>query len=262
MMLSEIDVSVGAVTYPPGGRLGPRRQRDVQLVLVHGGSAVVWVDEQPRRLEAGEVGLLLPGHRERFAFDADVPTRHSWVQVRAPDLPLARLAALSPVLPLSPALEALTHEAVAAAGSALPTASALLAHLARAALWRYAGEAERGRPERPAPVADAQRFIHAHLADPGLTLDAVARAAHVTPPHLIRAFRAEHGTTPMAYLWERRAALGADLLAHTGLPIEVVAERCGFRTAHHFSRRVKQATGLPPGALRRARWGLVTAPPP
>ena len=60
----------------------------------------------------------------------------------------------------------------------------------------------------------------------------------------------------MAYLWQRRAALGADLLAHTGLPIEVVAERCGFRTAHHFSRRVKQATGLPPGALRRARWGV------
>ena len=149
-MLSKIDVSVGTVTYPPGGTLGPRRQHDVQLVLVHGGSAVVWVDEQPRRLGAGEVGLLLPGHRERFAFDPAVATRHSWVQVRAPDLPLARLAALPPVLPLSPALEALVREAVAAAGSALPTASALLAHLARAALWRYAGEAERGRPERPA----------------------------------------------------------------------------------------------------------------
>ena len=58
----------------------------------------------------------------------------------------------------------------------------------------------------------------------------------------------------MAFLWEHRAALGADLLAHTGLPIGVIAERCGFRTVHHFSRRVKQATGLPPGALRRSRW--------
>ena len=60
----------------------------------------------------------------------------------------------------------------------------------------------------------------------------------------------------MAHLWERRTALGADLLTHTGLPLKAVAERCGFRTTHHFSRRVRQATGLPPGALRRERWGL------
>jgi len=34
VLLSEIDpVSVGEVVYPPGGRLGPRWQRDVQLVL-------------------------------------------------------------------------------------------------------------------------------------------------------------------------------------------------------------------------------------
>ena len=77
----------------------------------------------------------------------------------------------------------------------------------------------------------------------------------MTPAHLIRSFRAEHGTTPMAYLWERRAALGADLLANTGLPIVTVAARCGFKTAHHFSRRIRQATGLPPAALRRSRWG-------
>jgi AraC family transcriptional regulator of arabinose operon len=96
--------------------------------------------------------------------------------------------------------------------------------------------------------------VRAHLGDAALTLADIAGAAHVTPAHLIRSFRAERGTTPMAYLWERRVALGVDLLANTGLPIATVAQRCGFRTAHHFSRRVRQATGLPPGALRSARW--------
>jgi AraC family transcriptional regulator of arabinose operon len=156
------------------------------------------------------------------------------------------------VLPLAPALEALVREAVAA----LAGPPALLAHLAAAALWRYAAEAERGRPERPAPAADAQRHVHAHLADPGLTLGAIAAAAHVTPAHLVRVFRAQHGTTPMAYLWGQRVALAVDLLTHTGLPLAVVAERSGFRTSHHFSRRVRAATGLPPGALRRERWGV------
>jgi AraC-like DNA-binding protein len=104
------------------------------------------------------------------------------------------------------------------------------------------------------PADEAQRFIHANLHDPALTLEHVARAAHVTPAHLIRSFRAAHGTTPKAYLWERRVALGVDLLANTGLPPAAVAERCGFKTVHHFSRRVKLATGLPPAALRIARW--------
>jgi AraC-like DNA-binding protein len=253
-LLSETDlrVSAGTVTYPPGGTLGPRTQRDVQLVLLHAGSARVWVDGTMRRLAAGEVGLLLPGHRERFAFDPGVPTRHSWVQA---GLPGGRFEGLPIALPLSPALDALVREAVATAASALPTAHALLGHLAVAALWRYVGEAERRRPERPRPVDDAQRFIHANLHDRTLTLVRIAAAAHVTPAHLIRSFRAEHGTTPMAYLWQRRVALGVDLLANTGLPIAIVAERCGFATAHHFSRRIKQGTGLPPGALRRARWG-------
>ena len=256
-LLQPVRVSLGEVTYPPGGTLGPRSQRDLQLVLVHAGSARVWVDGSMRELRSGQVGLLLPGHRERFAFDPLVATNHSWVQLHVPGLPASlrrRLARLPTALPLSPALEALTREALVAGSAPLPGARPLLAHLAAAALWRYVGEAERGRPERPRPVEDARRFIHANLHDPGLTLNVIARAAHVTPPHLVRSFRAELGTTPKAYLWERRAALGVDLLANTGLSITAIAGRCGFRSPHHFSRRVRQATGLPPGALRRLHW--------
>ena len=261
-------VSVGVVSYPPGGTLGPRTQADVQLVLLHSGSARVFVDDEVRDLGPGQVCLLLPGHRERFAFDARVTTRHSWIQAHAPDLSDAlreRLERLSTSLPLSPALDALAREAIATAAGALPTTPEVLAQLAAAALWRYVGEAERNRPERARPVDDARRYIHANLHEPRLTLADVARAAHVTPAHLIRSFRAAHGVTPKEYVWQRRVALGIDLLANTGLPLATVAERCGFKTAHHFSRRVKRATGLAPAALRKARWeqatGLAPAAP-
>ena len=264
-MLSEIDVttelapvraSAGTVTYPPGGTLGPRAQADVQLVLVHSGSATVWVDGVERAIPAGHAGLLLPGHSERFAFDPTVATRHSWVQARVPALPPStarRLAGAPASLPLSPALEALTREAVAAAADPLPPA--LLGHLVAAAIWRYLGEAERRPPAVARPVDDARRHIHAHLGDPGLSLADIAGAAHVTPSHLVRSFRQAYGTTPIAYLWDRRVALGIDLLRNTGLPLAAVAERCGFATVHHFSRRVRRATGQPPGALRRSGWG-------
>jgi transcriptional regulator GlxA family with amidase domain len=58
----------------------------------------------------------------------------------------------------------------------------------------------------------------------------------------------------MAYLWQRRVAAGVDLLKHTGLPVGVVASRAGFKSVYHFSRRVKEATGVSPVALRGERW--------
>jgi AraC-like DNA-binding protein len=256
LLLSQIDqVSAGEVVYPPGGRLGPRWQRDVQLVLVHDGSARIAVDDEPHAtLRAGSVGLLLPGHRERFAFADDAETRHSWVQARVADPPVERLAALPAELPASTALTELVREAVAVARTPLSTAEPLLAALAAAAIWRYAGEAE-SRVRGPGEVVErARSFLDDRLADPGVDLERVARAAHVTPAHLVRRFRAELGVTPMAYLWQRRVAAGIDLLTNTGLPVGVIAARTGFKSVYHFSRRVKEQAGAPPTSVRRRSW--------
>lgn len=251
-LLSEIDVSVGEVTYPPGGRLGPRRQRDLQLVLVHRGSATITVDDEPPfTVEAEKVALLLPGHRERFAFAEREETHHSWVQAHVGGGPFM---ALPRSLPLSGALTDLVAEAVAVARAPLQTARPLLAALAAAAFWRYAGEAELGPSRGDDAVDRARRFADAHLTDPKLDLTRLAAAAHVSPPHLVRRFRAELGVTPMAYLWRRRVAFGVDLLTHTGLPVGEVAARSGFKTVYHFSRRVKEQTGRSPSALRAERW--------
>jgi AraC-like DNA-binding protein/quercetin dioxygenase-like cupin family protein len=254
VLLSQIDparVSVGEVVYPPGGTLGPRRQDDVELVLVHTGSARITVDDgPPATYEAGTVALLLPGHREYFAFADDEATHHSWVQAHVAHPP----SGLPPSLPLSTALGELVREAVEADRTALSTARPLVAALAAAAFLRYAGEAESHSGGPGGAVERARAFLHAHVADPRVELDQVARAAHVSPPHLVRRFRAELGVTPMAYLWQRRVATGVDLLKHTGLPVGVVAERAGFKSVFHFSRRVKAATGLSPTELRGERW--------
>ena len=256
-LLSEIDpdrVSVGEVVYPPGGRLGPRRQDDLQLVLVHAGSAKIAIDDGPPVTHAsGTVALLLPGHREEFAFAAGEPTRHSWIQAHVTAVP-DRFAALPRALPLSAALADLVAGAVAVTRTPLSTAQPLLAALAAAALWRYAGEAEPGAAPADDAVDRARHHAHANLADPELDLRALARAAHVSAPHLVRRFRAELGTTPMAYLWHRRVAHGVDLLTHTGLPVGDIAARSGFKSVYHFSRRVKEQTGRAPTALRRERW--------
>ncbi len=256
VLLSEIDqVSAGEVVYPPGGTLGPRWQNDVQLVLVHAGSARITVDQgAPSTHGPGSVRLLLPGHREHFAFADDAPTHHSWLQARLAGPPPPLLDRLPVALPASAALTELVGAAVAAARTPLSTAAPLLAALAAAAIWRYAGEADslvRGPGDT---VERARGFLHSHLADPDLDLDRVARAAHVSPAHLVRRFRTELGVTPMAYLWQRRVATGIDLLVHTGLPVGDIAARAGFKSVYHFSRRVKAHAGVPPTQVRRERW--------
>ena len=243
-------VSAGEVTYPPGGTLGPRRQDDVQLVVLHGGSMTVWVDGSPRRADPGTVSLLLPGHDERFAFDARRPTRHSWMQARVPERPdaiHARLAGLAPSLPISPAMADL--ERLLRGRVIEPPLLALGASM----LWRYVAEAQAAVAPASAPVESALSFIHENLAGP-LSLRDVARAAGVAPAHLSRLFRAHVGTTPMAYVWGRRVDAGVELLASTGLPVGTIAERCGFQTSFHFARRVRRATGATPTEVRRRAW--------
>ena len=266
VLLSEIDllagfrpvrVSAGEVVYPPGGALGPRWQHDVELVLLHTGSARISIDECEASVHRAEsVVLLLPGHRERFSFDPLGETHHSWVQVGLAEPP-AELAALPRALSASTALTELVREAVASARTPLAGTEPLLAALAIAALCRYAGEAASGLAgASDGTVERARLFLHSSVPDPRVDLARVAEAALVTPAHLVRRFRAELGVTPMAYLWERRVASGIDLLTNSGLPVGEVAVRCGFKSVYHFSRRVKQASGSSPTELRRERWGV------
>jgi AraC-like DNA-binding protein len=278
-LLSEIDlanelrpvrISAGEVTYPPGGRLGPRWQHDLELVLVHTGSARITVDDDtPLVLHPESVALLLPEHRELFEFDSTAETHHSWVQLGITGAVPDAVMGAPRMHPASTALTELVREVASVARSVFAatdklTSSAagadqLAASLAGAAIWRYVGEAGSRAEGQPDAVGLARRYLNLHLADADVNLGRVAAAVHVTPAHLVRRFRAELDVTPMAYLWQRRVATGVDLLTNTGLPVGEIARRSGFRSVYHFSRRVKQATGLPPTEVRRRGWSR-TAP--
>jgi AraC family transcriptional regulator of arabinose operon len=135
---------------------------------------------------------------------------------------------------------------IALKNSSLSTSAELTETIAMQIFWRFLGEGERlvrYSDRGYNTVEQARLFIQEHLANP-LTLEDIAAAVHVSPTHLIRLFRAQLGQTPMAYVWHRRVAMGLELLRGSGLAIHIIAERCGFQSSHHFSRRVRQVAGM------------------
>ena len=93
-------------------------------------------------------------------------------------------------------------------------------------------------------------FIEAQLSE-GLTIEALAKEAFLSPFHFARAFKGATGTTPHRYLTYRRIERAKALIAEGELPLAEVADECGFSSQAHFTRRFKQFVGTTPGEYRK-----------
>ena len=107
--------------------------------------------------------------------------------------------------------------------------------------------------ERESPPARARDYLEEHSAEEDC-LAGAARAAGITPQHLIRLFREHYQITPGRYLWQMRVDRGAGLLAATGLTVAEIADRCGFKNPFHFSRLLRKMQGHSPREVRKRAW--------
>lgn len=98
------------------------------------------------------------------------------------------------------------------------------------------------------PLAKARGFLDEHF-DRDVSLDELALVAGLNRSHLVRAFRKAMGTTPHAYLLDRRYRAARRLLATGESPAEV-ALACGFYDQSHLNRVFKARMGVTPGAFR------------
>ena len=82
-------------------------------------------------------------------------------------------------------------------------------------------------------------------------VDEAARQAGVSRSCLYRAFQAEFGCSPSAYLIRYRIQRATQLLRHSALPISAVAASVGFEDPLYFSRAFRRAVGQSPTEYRR-----------
>ena len=110
----------------------------------------------------------------------------------------------------------------------------------------------------PAPACEPPAWLrrvrdrlhdHAGVAPPVREL---ARDAGVHPVSLARAFRRAYNVPVTEYARRLRVRAAADRVASTELPLARIACQAGFADQAHLTRELRRATGLTPGALRRA----------
>ena len=84
-----------------------------------------------------------------------------------------------------------------------------------------------------------------------IRLPALARMASLSPSQFSEIFHQAVGTSPMAYLTQRRVNQAQDLLATTDLTVTSIAGMTGFDHLSNFNHLFKAHVGLTPSAYRK-----------
>ncbi|MDQ8031994.1 MAG: AraC family transcriptional regulator [Bordetella sp.] len=180
--------------------------------------AVLRLDRDPRTIELRDRTYI---DAPELAQACGVLLHHDW------SAPADRLAASS-------AAEQVLHH--------------LLPHTARANAPLRGGLA-------PAVRRRVRDHIEAHLDAP-LTLPDLAREAALSTYHFARMFTVSFGTSPHAWVHQRRIARARALLGQPGGPdLAGVAQAAGFGNASHLSRAFRHSVGVTPGQYRRHATG-------
>lgn len=199
----------------------------------------------------GTVHPIRPGHVSLIPADSEVvyryrgPSEHLYVHARLADrgesceIPVMQDAGAAVA-----ALDGMLRSAIAAAATTRARANAEI----WTALWRLTQLGPGTGRGHPA-VAAVRAYVEQHLPAP-ITVPEIAHAVGVSHNHLTRLFRAELGTTVVAYIRRRRLERAAHLLRESTLSIPVVAASVGIPDLQSFNKACRQEFGRSPRALR------------
>jgi AraC-like DNA-binding protein len=135
------------------------------------------------------------------------------------------------------------HDAVCAKAERLALEVAVAEAIAAFALL------SRREPNHSRPVRRALEYLQEHLVEP-ITLDDLALRAGLDKFHLCRAFRAQVGMPPHAYLTRLRI-LRAKRLLQSGLRASEVAAQVGLYDQAQLTRHFRRIVGVTPARYGR-----------
>ena len=247
-------------TYPPGATFGPRDATSWEFVWLLEGCATYRFQGKSGRgeleLSPGQLLLCRPDERDWFEWDKTARTRHGFFHFalepniqNTSDWPRVRFMGEDDLF--SPLARHLltwgesgdTSQRDLAASLFLTAFVSGQSSLGDVPLQRF-----------PEPVERALSWLFARLEDDAtipVALDALARAAFVSPEHLCRLFKTSTNYSPLEVVRLARLDRAALLLSRTNFSVGEIAHLTGFASPFHFSRAFKEAYGSSPRELRK-----------
>lgn len=107
------------------------------------------------------------------------------------------------------------------------------------------------RPDHTRPVRRAMEYLREQLAE-SISLDDLADVAGLDKFHLCRAFRAQIGMPPHAYLTHLRVQRAKQLLAK-GVRASEIAPRVGLYDQSQLNRHFRRIVGMTPARYQSSR---------
>lgn len=101
----------------------------------------------------------------------------------------------------------------------------------------------------PPYLEDVLRFIKENYRDK-LSVEDIARMAHLSPSYLHAVFRKRMGVSPISYLNNYRLSIAADLLQGTEESIAKIAENVGIPDSVYFNKAFKKHYQMSPTQYR------------
>jgi AraC-like DNA-binding protein len=238
-------VNLGVGVHGTTGRRDVFQLPDLWQLHLYRYHAEVAVDGVGHAIRPGYVSLVPPGVVVQYLYRGR--SEHLYAHLRlCGDGPATRIPVMQDAGASTPVLSDLLHHAIAISTRSPAGATAQV----WAALWRVAHlTTSAGAGHVPAAVATALAYIESHLATP-LAVREVATAAGVSHNHLTRLFRAQTGTTVVAYIRDRRLARAHHLLRESTLPIAAIAGAVGIGDLQAFNKACRRGLGASPRAIR------------
>ena len=214
----------------------------------------------------GRQGIVGPG--DLSLVDTGRPYRHTWpthyqaIFLRIPRrmvlsrfanaerMPTSVLAKDSALGPLVGSLlcNSLVAEIPGEASVEARVASGVL-DLVCAGFGSAAGPESVEESRRAALLATVKNFVLSRLGDPGLTVEQIAAAFHISTRTLNRLFATED-TTAVQWLWKMRLEKSRQMLDSGQVDrVTALALECGFSDFSHFSRSFRKTYGTAPSSL-------------
>lgn len=124
--------------------------------------------------------------------------------------------------------------------------------------WREGGQAQfidrHLQVDDGASTAATREWALRHL-DEVLTVDRLARHAHMSPRTFNRRFREETGQAPGTWIRNRRVDRARELLESRDLPVDEVARLSGLGSGGNLRHHLRRGIGMSPSSYRKVYQG-------